>query len=163
MPLATFTVNVQPVEDYMERVKRSVFAAVRAGMQEGMEGLAWTVAGKLGGDPITSRSGALLGAILGSAKVRETAAAITGTVSSDVGGKHLGLWLEEGTHVPATKGNGAKLYGFFPADGSSVFTHGHAAFQVAPHPFLNPSLAEYSPTILDLIRTRVAEAVDGTV
>lgn len=152
------------VADYLERTRQNILTGIRQGMQEAMEGLAWTVADKLQGNPIVSRSGKLLGAILGSPEVTVTPNYIKGTVDSDVGKKHRGLWLEMGTDVPATihtpKG---KLYQFTTADGKSVFTHGHRAFKVAPHPFLNPSLEEYKPTILDLISARITEAVNATV
>lgn len=152
--------SVAGVADYLEQTRQNILAGIRQGMQQAMEGLAWTVADKLQGNPIVSRSGELLGAVLGSPKVTETPYYIKGTVSSDVGGKHLGLWLEEGTNVKAVEG---KLFHFTAADGASVFTHGHRAFQVAPHPFLNPSLDEYKPTILDIIQSRISEAIDGTV
>lgn len=144
------------VVDHLAQTRKNIFAAVRLGMLQGMEGLSWNVADKLQGSPIVSRSGALLGAILGSPKVVENREVIRGTVSSSVGRKPLGLWLEEGTSVPAVQG---KLYGFVPADGTSVFTHGHQAFRVAAHPFLNPSLDEYGPTILETIQARIAEVV----
>jgi len=147
-------------EDYLERARQNILAGIRQGMQEAMEGLAWTVADKLQGNPIVSRSGKLLGKILGSPTVVEKPAYIKGTVDSDVGKKHQGLWLEKGTEVKAVEG---KLFHFTTADGQSVFTHGHRAFRVAPHPFLNPSLEEYRPTILDLISMRITEAVNGTV
>lgn len=163
MPTTSFTVDTSGVNAWQDAARQRIFGAVREGLQAGMESLAWTVADKLQGAPITSRSGALLGAILGSPKVTENAALIRGTVSSDVGKKHLGLWLEEGISVRSTKGDGAQLYQFFPADGASVFTHGHAAFSVKGKPFLTPSLEQDAPTILDLIQAKLREALDGAV
>jgi hypothetical protein len=155
-----FAIDEAPVLDYLEATRTRILAGIRTGMQEAMEGLAWNVADKLQGSPIVSRSGALLGAILGSPHVTETAEVIRGTVSSDVGEKHIGLWLEEGTHVKAVEG---KLFQFTAADGQSVFTHGHRAFQVKAHPFLNPSLEEYKPTIMNIIAQKIGEAVNATV
>jgi hypothetical protein len=152
--------SVDRVEDYLEQTRQNILAGIRIGMREAMEGLSWDVADKLQGSPIVSRTGKLLGAILGSPKVSETADVIRGTVSSDVGQKHIGLWLEEGTSVKAVEG---KLFHFTTADGKSVFTHGHKAFKVAPHPFLNPSLAEYKSTIMEIISQKVGEALSGSV
>lgn len=156
--------SVAQVEDYLAQTKRNIFAKVRTGMKEAMEGLAWTVADKLQGSPIVSRSGELLGHVLASPKVTETQRYIRGSVDAELGNKHLGLWLEEGTHVPATIGtSNAKIYQFTRADGNSFFTHGHRAFQVAPHPFMNPSIEQYQPTILDLIAAKLQEGAVGAV
>ena len=155
-----FTIEAVGVEDYLEQTRKNILSGVRIGMGEAMEGLSWNVVDKLQGNPIISRSGKLVGAVLGSPKVTETADYIKGTVSSVVEGKPRGLWLEEGTSVPAVTGN---LYHFAAADGGSVFTHGHAAFKVAPKPFLNPSLREYSPTIVDIITAKVQGAVNAAV
>lgn len=156
--------SVAEIEDYLEQTKRNIFANVRKGMKESMEGLAATVAEKLEGNPIVSRTGELLAHVLASPKVKETQRYIRGTVDAELGKKHLGLWLEEGTHVPATIGTSkAKIYQFAPADGDSVFTHGHRAFQVQPHPFMNPSLEQFQPTILDIIANAVEEATHGVI
>lgn len=159
--------SVAEVTDYLEQTRQNILVGIRAGMKEAMEGLSWTVADKLQGNPIVSRSGALLGFILASPKVTETAAYIKGTVTSDdqnsvFGGKvkHVGLWMEEGTHVPAVKG---KLYQFTNAGGDTFWARGHRAFDVKPHPFMNPSLQEYRPTILDIIAAKISEGANGTV
>jgi hypothetical protein len=152
--------SVTGVKDYLEQTRQNILAGIRSGMKEAMDGLSWTVADKLQGNPIVSRSGELLGHILGSPKVTETASYIKGSVDAELGKKHLGLWLEAGTNVPAVQG---KLYQFTTADGNSVFTHGHKAFRVAPHPFMNPSLNEYRSTILDIITQRISEGANGLV
>lgn len=150
-------VDATGVLDYLEATKLNIFAALRVGMGEAMVGLSYVVAGHTGGDPIISRSGKFVGAVLGSPKVTEREAYIKGTVSGMVGGKPMGVWFDEGTKVPAVAGT---LFHFTAADGDSVFTHGHQAFQVAPHPIMNPSLREYSPTIMEIISEKVAEAVN---
>jgi len=152
--------SVTGVKDYLEQTRQNIMAGIRSGMKEAMDGLSWTVADKLQGNPIVSRSGELLGHILGSPKVTETVSYIKGTVDAELGRKHLGLWLEAGTSVPAVQG---KLFQFTTADGDSVFTHGHKAFRVAPHPFMNPSLNEYRSTILDIITQRISEGANGLV
>ncbi|MHB8303354.1 MAG: hypothetical protein ACYDC6_11035 [Acidobacteriaceae bacterium] len=150
--------SVDGVVSYVERVRGRVLAGIVDGMRESMEGLAWTVADKLQGNPIMSRSGDLLGAVLASPRVQVYATAIRGTVSTKGAkpGENLGLWLEEGTHVPAVRG---KLFAFTPPDGETVFTRGHKAFNVKPHPFMNPSLQEYKAQILQTIADRVSEAL----
>jgi hypothetical protein len=152
--------SVTEVTDYLEQTRQNILAGIRQGMQEAMEGLSWTVADKLQGSPIVSRSGKLLGRVLASPTVTATPHYIKGTVDAELGLAHLGLWLEAGTNVPAIPG---KLFQFVPADGASVFTHGHAAFQVKAHPFMNVSLNQYKPTLLDIITGRIAEATHGTV
>jgi hypothetical protein len=90
--------------------------------------------------------------------VTETPEVIRGTVSADIGQKHIGLWLEEGTHVKAVQGN---LYGFVEPDGKTFFTRGHKAFDVKPHPILNPALDNLRAAIFDNLQKRVDEAIAG--
>ncbi len=153
-----FTIDDTGVQDYLVQTRENILAGIRVGMFEAMEGLAATVAGHTGGDPIVSRSGEFIAAVLSSPKVQENDSFIRGSVSGLVGRKPMGLWFDEGTSVPAVAGN---LFHFTASDGASVYTHGHGAFQVAPHPIMNPSLREYSPTILDIIQAKVAEAVSA--
>jgi hypothetical protein len=150
--------SVDQVVEHVDVVRQRILTGIRGAMQQSMEGLAWNVADKLFGNPIVSRSGQLLGAILGSPKVTETPEVIRGTVTADVGKKHLGIWLEEGTHVPAVEG---KLYEFTEPDEGSFWAHGHQAFQVKPHPFMNPSLREYRDAIYQNIANAIGEALEG--
>ena len=149
--------SVEGVKDYLEETRRNILLAIRGGMQEGMEALAWDVADKFAGNPIVSRSGELLGGILGSPKVTETTEVIRGTVAAvSANGKPIGLWLEEGTHVPVVKGS---LFQFTEPDGKTLYTRGHRAFDVKPHPFMNPSLREMKQPIMDIIAARLSEAL----
>jgi hypothetical protein len=150
--------SVDSTVAYIDQVKERILAGIRSGMQEAMEGLAGAVESKLEGDPIVSRTGELASAIAKSPKVTETATIIRGTVTADVGLKHLGIWLEEGTHVPAVDG---KLYEFTEADGDTFFARGHRAFDVKPHPFMNPALDEMKAPIMQIIADAVAEATDA--
>jgi hypothetical protein len=147
--------SVDEVLEHVDVVRQRILEGIRGGMKQAMEDLAYNVADKLFGNPIVSRSGELATAILESPKVTETPEVIRGTVTADVGRKHLGIWLEEGTHVPAVDG---KLYEFTEPDSGSFYTHGHVAFQVKAHPFMNPSLKEYQTTIMQIIADSVAEA-----
>jgi hypothetical protein len=149
--------SVTKTTEYVAQEQESILLAVRAGMQEAMQRLAWQVIDRMQGEPITSRSGALLGAILDSPKVTETAETIRGTVSSDVGAKHVGLWLEEGTHVPEVQNS---LFEFTEPDAQTLYTRGHRAFDVKPHPFLNPTLREYETTITQIITDAVDAAMN---
>jgi len=148
--------SVDETVSYVEQTRERILDAIRVAMLEAMHDLAWNVADKMQGDPIVSRSGELLGAILASPSVSVKSATITGSVWSDVGEKHVGLWLEEGTHVKAVTG---KLFQFTEPDGKTFFTRGHRAFDVKPHPFLNPTLHESETMITDLIQ----QAVDGAI
>jgi hypothetical protein len=148
--------SVTQTVDYLQQARERILAAIREGMQTAMDGLAWKVVDNMQGNPVMSRSGELLEEILTSPKVTETTEVIRGTVSSDVGKKHLGLWLEEGTHVPAVQ---SKLFEFSEPDAETLFTRGHRAFDVKPHPFLNPALREYETTITQIIQDAVAEAI----
>lgn len=148
--------SVDSTIDYVDQMRQRILQGVRVGMNDAMQALAWNVVDKLQGSPIQSRSGKLMGGILGSPRVTENADYVRGSVagrSSD--GKPIGLWLEEGTHVPAVEG---KLFAFTTPDGNTVFTRGHRAFDVKPHPFLNSSLDAMRQPIMDIIAARVREA-----
>lgn len=149
--------SVSTVEDYVEQIRRRILLAIREGMMEGMTALAWNVADKMSGNPIVSRSGDLLEGVLDSPKVTETPEVIRGTVSGrSADGKPVGLWLEEGTHVPAVKGD---LYQFTEPDEGTLYARGHRAFDVKPHPFMNPALADMREPIQNIIAARLEEAV----
>ncbi len=147
--------SVSAVNAYFDQTKQRIFAAVREGVAEGTEQLSWTIADKLQGNPIVSRSGELLGAVLNGVRLRETANAIQGSVFPDTGRKNLAQWLEEGTSIPGVQG---KLMAFFSAAMSGLkVIRSHQAFKVAPHPFMNTSLAESEGPIFDLILQKVTE------
>ncbi len=151
--------------DYLEQVRQRILAAIRVGMFEGMEGLATTVVERLG-EVTRTRTGDFAASILKSPRITEKPDAyIAGEVTTMTSKfRNLGLWLENGTSVPATIGTSKDvLFGFTAAGGDSVFTHGHAAFQVAPHPFFNPAFQDYYPTILDTINQKIAEACNAGV
>lgn len=149
--------SVDEVQDYLEVTRTRILAAIRSGMGEAMQALAYNVADKFSGNPIVSRSGDLLGGILGSPHVSETNEVIRGTVSAiGADGKPVGLWLEEGTHVEAVDGT---LFQFTEADEGTFYSRGHRAFDVKPHPFMNPSLREMKQPIMDIIAARLSEAL----
>ena len=149
--------SVDGVKSYLERVRQRILAGVREGIQEAMEGLAGTAVAQMAAAGIKSRKGDLISAIQSSPKVTEGPEYIRGTVSAEIGMKHLGLWLEEGVHDPAVEGN---LFQFTTPDGQTVFTRGHRAFDVKAHPFLNPALEQYKAPIMDIIAQHVAEAYE---
>lgn len=173
--------SVTQTTEYVAQVQEQILAAIRAGMQEAMRGLAGEAVYQAQAAGIRAHTWALFNAILESPLVRETAETIRGTVGTEqnitVNGKdwgmqkHIGLWMEEGYSVPEVRhkyvGRGpngghlyaADIYQFTEPDGESFWTNGHRAFDVKPHPFLNPALAEYETTITQII----AEAVDAAL
>jgi hypothetical protein len=155
--------SVDATISYVEQAQVRILRAIREGMKTAMEGLADTTIEEFYAAGLQSRTGQTVENIEYSPKVSETAAVIRGTVAAErdisLGGKrskHIGLWMEEGTHVPEVKD---VLFGFTSPSGNSVFTHGHAAFDVQPHPFMNPALAKYETTISEIIQ----QAVDGAI
>jgi hypothetical protein len=176
--------SVDNVTAYLERVKEKIFVNMREAMTESMEQLAEVAVQKMSAAGIVSRTGDLVENILSSPTVTETADAIRGTVAAEgsitLGGrrsKHIGLWMEEGYHVPAVKladtanrryykkyGHAfalKKAFQFSPSGGGApVWASGHAAFDVRPHPFMNPAIREMKSPIFDLIQQRVAEAYE---
>lgn len=146
------------VNAYVDRVKQRIFERLHVGMQEEMTELAGAVLAQMPQAGIVSRTGKLATAIQSSPSVEETSEVIRGTVSADVGKKHLGLWFQEGTHVKAVAG---KLYGFTAPDGNTVFTRGHKAFDVKPHPILNPALDRMRQQIFNRLQQDVNEALAG--
>lgn len=154
--------SVVEVGDYIEGVRARLLAGIREGMQEGMEALANVAGNNL--QAITSGQrqgpGRVLSALLQSPRVWQNQKAIGGYISAYVPGKgDVGGWLERGTSVPAVQGAKGMMYGFYAADGQSVFTHGHKAFTVAPHPFMQPALDEMTSTLIEIIQSKVANAV----
>ena len=150
--------SIDQLKSYLERVRQGILRGIREGMMEGMQGLAAAVVTEMGVAAIVNRTGALSEAILDSPKVTETPEVIRGTVTAAVGKKRLGIWLEEGTHVPAVEGN---LFQFTEPDASTLYARGHRAFDVKPHPFMNPALREFKGPIMAIIEAHVAEAYEG--
>jgi hypothetical protein len=149
---------------YVEEARERILQAIRQGMREAMEGLADVSIEEFYAAGLKSRTGQTVENIEYSPKVSETSTVIRGTVAAEkditLGGKkskHIGLWMEEGTHVPEVKD---VLFGFTePQGGKTFFTRGHRAFDMQPHPFLNPALAKFETTITDIIQ----QAVEGAL
>lgn len=139
--------------DYVDRVRRRVLKALREGMAEAMQGLAAVAAANA-----PKKSGSLAAAILRSPKVTSTSKVIRGSVSGDVGAKHVALWQEQGINVPAVTN---KLMVFVGSDGTPVFTRSHKAFRVAGRPFMNPALDTYQGQIIETLQKRMEEAAAG--
>jgi hypothetical protein len=142
--------SVRSTVDYLKGKYAAVVAGIRTGMMEGMQILAAAVAPKL-----PHRSGELQAKVLASPKVTETQKTIRGTISSNVGRKPLGLWLEFGVKVPEVKD---KLMVFTAKDGTVVFTRGHKAFQTPGIARMFPTLQERKAQIIETIQNRMAEA-----
>lgn len=147
--------SVERVDAHLQSVRDRLLQGIRTGMLDAMVGLAATVADKLHGDPIHTRTGALLAAVMASPRVMVTETSVRGMVSSNVDGKPLGSWLEDGVHEPAT----TKLLKFMGRDGSMVFSRGHRQFYEMGKPFLMPSLEESKQKIFETIRDSALQAV----
>jgi hypothetical protein len=149
--------SVSETVDYLEQARERILQAIRDSMLEAMGGLSDAAVAEMTDVGIKQRTGEFTLELLSSPKVSETKDIIRGTVSTDVGAKHVGLWLEEGIHDPDVPGH---LFEFTEPDGDSAFTLGHKAFDVKPHPFLNPALEHYASTIEEIISDAVDEAIE---
>lgn len=142
--------SVDELGAWMAEMQERVIDAIALGMEEAMHGLAAHAAANA-----PRRSGEMVSAILSSPSVHKSTRFIRGRVSADVGQKHLGIWLEEGVNVPEVDEDIA----FDSLGGEQIFSHGHKAFKVPAHPFMNQSLEEYETQIQDII----AEAISGAI
>jgi hypothetical protein len=147
--LAVNPESIAAVTQSFAEHRRWLIAGVIEGMGEAMQDLALATA-----ENAPRRTGALERAILKSVKVKETSTEIVGTVSGNVGSLHVGLWLEEGTSVPAVV---AKMV-LIDADGQPAFIRRHRAFRVPPHPFMNPTLQAQKQQIFETLRRHIRQA-----
>lgn len=160
------TANPDGALDYLERTKQRIFAGMREGMQEAMDTLAGGAVQEAAAAGVRARTGQLFSDILASPRIRETADAIRGTISTasemTSGGRkfkgYLGTAIDEGFHVRAVQARSP--YEFTDADGETFFTRGHIAFDVKPHPFLRRTKEAFTQPIFDIIEARVAEAIE---
>ena len=150
--------SVDETVDYLEQARERILQAIRDSMLEAMGGLSDEAVAEMTDVGIQNRTGEFVLELLASPKVTETKDVIRGTVSTDVGRKHIGLWLEEGIHDPDVPGH---LFEFTEPGGDSSFTLGHKAFDVKAHPFLNPALEHYESTITEIISDAVEEAISA--
>ena len=148
--------SVDETTAYLREAPAKILTAVRGGMLEAMKGLAQAAEEEFFAAGLKRRSGALLEAIEGSPKVTVSGDLVRGTVATDVGRKHVGLWLEEGIHDPAVAGN---LYEFTEPDAGTIYTRGHRAFDVKPHAFLNPALQQSEGFIVETLQQAINEAL----
>jgi hypothetical protein len=156
--------GVDTVVSYIERTKQRIFQKMREGMEEAMQGLAGEAVYQASAAGIHNKTGQLFTDILNSPKVGENADAIFGRVRTKSemtsGGRkfegYLGTALDEGFRVPATKKT--KVFQFAAADGDTIYSRGHVAFDVKPHPFLARAKEEFTAPIFEIIERRVAEA-----
>jgi len=134
-------------------LRERVIAAVREGMAQAMEDLAAKAA-----EAAPVRTGALQRAILASPKVTETPAQIVGTVSGDVGRRHIALWQEKGILDPVVVARGKIMRAYF-SGGAIGFIRRHGGFAVPGRPFMEPALEQQRQAIFDTIRLRIQAAV----
>jgi hypothetical protein len=140
-------------ESVLADLPRRMVQAIQTGMYEGISGFAELVASR-----VHSRTGELATAIAKSARIRDSGTQVTGTIQvRNRKGLPIGLWIEQGTRVPAIQ----KLIAFAGAGRGEGFAHGHKAFKVPAHPFINPSMQEYEHTILEKIRAQLEATVQN--
>lgn len=132
-----------------------IIRGVLEGMAEAMQELAAATS-----EAAPHRTGALARAILASAKVKEKSKEIVGTVSGDVGSKHVGLWQEAGISVPETIATRGKAMVMVGSDGTPVYFRSHKAFKVPGRPFMNPTLQRQKAAIFEAIRSHVVKAME---
>jgi hypothetical protein len=132
-----------------------------------MELLAKNTVAEMAAAGVQNRSGALAENILKSPRVTEDANVIWGRVKAMAlvkakGGElyynNLGNILNRGFYDPAVK---CPMHQFAEPDGESIWARGHAAFSVKPHAFFRRAVEVSESPIMDIIRSRVAEAVRG--
>jgi hypothetical protein len=152
--------------DYLEAVRKRIFEGVRSAMEEGIEELGEVAKAGMSAAGIQSRTGALMESLEWHS-VEESATKIYSSIrpvtpakveGRDVPTFYLATALDEGFHVKAVEG---KTFQFTKADGGTLFSRGHVAFDVKPRPFLRQSVQSFAPVLLDLIQARVNEAVQG--
>jgi hypothetical protein len=156
--------SVDRTIEHLDAVRLRIFAAVREGFEEGMVDLAGTAVAEMGAAGIQNRTGELAENILKSPRVNESRTNISGRVKAQatwkLGGRsflgYLGTALDEGYSVPGVEG---ALYQFSEPGEGTLFARGHTAFDVRPHPFLRQAQEAWAPTFLELIATRVNDAV----
>ena len=157
--------SVDNVVDYVERTKLRIFQKMREGMREAMDGLADEAVSQAQSAGIQIRTGELFLDILASPKVKETEDLIIGSVSAQsemtTGGLkfkgYLGTALDEGFKVPGVEGT---LFQFTEADKDTLYSRGHIAFDVKPHPFLRQAKEAFTAPIMEIIAAAVAEAYE---
>lgn len=159
--------SVDSVVGYVDRMKLRIFQKMYEGMEEAMQAMAGEAVVEAMAAGIHSRTGQLFSDILSSPTVRETPELVIGRVTTKsemaVAGRkfvgYLGTALDQGFHVPASR-RSAGPYQFVSADGDTVYTRGHIAFDVKPHPFLRKTKEVFTSPILEIIERRVAEAYE---
>lgn len=150
--------SAERVPAAFERARQVIITALRSGMREAMDELAqYIVASKLSGQVLQRRSGSLAEAVEASVRVKVTDDAIIGSINPKP--KRMpneGLWEEFGTHHAAIA---HELHVFAAPGGQIVFTEDIKAFDIAPRPFMNPSLHEQEQQIANTIREKLRTAV----
>lgn len=157
--------SVDQTVEYLGTVRLRIFEQVRLGMAEAMEGLGATAIEQMAAAGIQSRTGKLE-AGFEQYSVRENRNVIVGLITPKrdmtIKGRtfpgFVGTALDEGFRVPQIEG---KFLQFTSATGDTLYSRGHVAFDVAPHPFLRAASERFAPTLIDIITERVNAAVEG--
>jgi len=156
--------SVDNTIEWLESVRLKIFAGIRESMEEAMLDLAGVAVAEMTSAGIKNRTGELAENIIKSPHVSENRETIVGRVTAKadmtLAGRtffgFLGTALDEGYHVPEVD---AALYQFTEPDAGTLYSRGHMAFDIKPHPFLSRASDVYAPTLIELIETAVNDAV----
>lgn len=165
--MINFVVDQSSVEqslEYLEAVRQRIFAQVRLGMKEAMDGLGQTAIAEMAAAGIVSRTGKLAEGFEFSS-VRENRNVIVGqlwgrrdmTIKGRTFAGYVGTALDEGYRVPEVKDT---LIRFTKAGEGTFYSRGHVAFDVEPHPFLRQASEAFAPTLIEIIAERIAAATE---
>jgi hypothetical protein len=150
-----FDVDASGVPGRVETVRLKVLRGIRLGMREGMNELAVATAAK-----VHSRTGQLFAAIIKSVRVKQTDTETSGSISGDVGRKHVGLWIEHGTRAHLI---GRRHGGFSSKLITTLFSGSTRPVRLhpgqPPRPFMNPTLQSLRGEIQARIAARIDEAL----
>ncbi|MDP9267261.1 MAG: hypothetical protein M3P27_02915 [Acidobacteriota bacterium] len=150
-----FEVDASGIPSRVETVRLKVLRAIKLGMRESMSVVAAATAGK-----VHSRTGQLAAAIIKSVRVRQTDIETVGSISGDVGRKHVGLWLEKGTRAHLI---GRRTSGFSSTLITQLFNGNQRPVRLhpgqPPRPFMNPTLQALKGEIQSRIAARIDEAL----
>lgn len=161
--------SVDQTVEYLEAIRKRIFAEAKLGMAEAMDGLGAAAISGAASAGIQSRSGKLDEGFEWH-RVVEYRDAIVGEIEPrremKLDGRtfegFIATALDEGYVVPASKATGTeKVFMFVTPDGEGRYTLGHKGFKVAPHPFLRAAVEGYEPTLIDIIQERVAAATEA--
>lgn len=139
-------IDASAVKQKLNGSSGKVLQAVRAALEVQTGELAnYIRAEKLSGQILKNRTGNLRNSIFNI--VTQTGTLMTGTVAVDNTAPY-GAYQEYGAHIPERVPVNAKALRWYGAGGGAIFAKRARAFDLPPRPFMAPSLAEKSASIV---------------